>query len=114
MAPQKSNASQPVRLYVKGTFLGYKRGFTNTYHHTALLSMEGVNDKSASNFYLGKKVAYIYKAQKSVSGSKFRVVWGKVMRAHGTNGVVRAKFSTNLPTHAIGSSVRVMLYPSNV
>ena len=59
--------------------------------------MEGVNDKSASNFYLGKKVAYIYKAQKSVSGSKFRVVWGKVMRAHGTNGVVRAKFSTNLP-----------------
>eukprot|EP00429_Kryptoperidinium_foliaceum_P077730 CAMPEP_0176233232 /NCGR_PEP_ID=MMETSP0121_2-20121125/25714_1 /TAXON_ID=160619 /ORGANISM="Kryptoperidinium foliaceum, Strain CCMP 1326" /LENGTH=114 /DNA_ID=CAMNT_0017572611 /DNA_START=40 /DNA_END=384 /DNA_ORIENTATION=+ len=114
MAPQKKNASQPVRLYVKGTVLGYKRGFTNTYHHTALLSMENVNDKAGSEFYMGKRVAYIYKAQKAVSGSKFRVIWGKVMRAHGSNGVVRAKFSTNLPSTAIGSSVRVMLYPSNV
>ena len=74
----------------------YHRGRRNTYHHTNLLQLEGVNDKAASNFYLGKKVAYIYKAQKAVSGSKFRVVWGKVMRGHGTNGVVRAKFSTNL------------------
>eukprot|EP00386_Alphamonas_edax_P013372 GDKI01041305.1.p2 GENE.GDKI01041305.1~~GDKI01041305.1.p2 ORF type:complete len:122 (+),score=24.47 GDKI01041305.1:23-367(+) len=114
MAPQKTNASQPVRLYVKGTVLGYKRGFTNTYHHTALLSLDGVNDKDGSKFYLGKKVAYIYKAQKAVAGSKFRVVWGKVMRPHGTNGVVRAKFTTNLPSTSIGSSVRVMLYPSNV
>jgi ribosomal protein L35AE/L33A len=112
-----------------------------------------VNDKAGSNFYMGKRVAYIYKAQKSVSGSKFRVVWGKVMRAHGTNGAVRAKFTTNIPVSillscsrpplgmvnycfstlfhvriysflslfflhpqstAIGSSVRVMLYPSNV
>lgn len=95
---------------------------------------------------MGKKVAYIYKAQKEVSGSKYRVVWGKVTRRHGSNGVVRAKFKTNLsvrfvsspqchhellfsdflftsvmlfvpfylqPT-AIGGSVRVMLYPSNV
>lgn len=73
------------------------RGFTNTYHHTALLSLDGVNDKEGSKFYLGKKIAYIYKAQKAVAGSKFRVVWGKVMRPHGTNGVVRAKFATNLP-----------------
>lgn len=112
---------QPVRLYIKGTILGFKRyvvifvifttwsivsstsvslcyhrGRRNTYHHTNLLQLEGVNDKAASNFYLGKKIAYIYKATKAVSGSKFRVVWGKVMRCHGTNGVVRAKFSTNL------------------
>ena len=59
--------------------------------------MENVNDKAGSEFYMGKRVAYIYKAQKAVSGSKFRVIWGKVMRAHGSNGVVRAKFSTNLP-----------------
>ncbi len=87
-------------LYVWRIFtnflLPYYRGRRNTYHHTSLLKIDGVNDKEGSNFYFGKKVAYIYKAQKSVSGSKFRVVWGKVMRAHGSNGVVRAKFSTNL------------------
>jgi ribosomal protein L35AE/L33A len=37
------------------------RGFTNTYHHTSLLQLEGVKDKEASSFYFGKKVAYIYK-----------------------------------------------------
>ena len=46
---------------------------------------------------MGKRVAYIYKASTSKSGSKFRVVWGKITRGHGSNGVVRAKFSTNLP-----------------
>jgi large subunit ribosomal protein L35Ae len=74
----------------------YCRGRRNTYHHTNLLKIDGVNDKTASDYYLGKKVAYIYKAQAQKSGSKFRVVWGKITRAHGTNGVVRAKFSTNL------------------
>ena len=111
--------SQPSRLYVKGTILGFKRcvpllfyvrcccsltmflvsfhrGRRNTYHHTSLLKIDGVNDKDASNFYFGKKVAYIYKASTKVNGSKFRVVWGKVMRGHGSNGVVRAKFAKNL------------------
>lgn len=62
--------------------------------------MDGVNETSASNFYLGKKVAYIYKAQVQKAGSKFRVVWGKIIRSHGTNGVLRAKFATNISVSA--------------
>lgn len=87
----------PILILLSLLVAFHHRGFTNTYHHTALLSIDNVNDKAGSNFYMGKRVAYIYKAQKSVSGSKFRVVWGKVMRAHGTNGAVRAKFTTNIP-----------------
>jgi len=75
-------------------FLG--RGRRNTYHHTTLIKIDGCNDKQASEFYLGKKIAYIYRAKTIKAGSKFRVVWGKVMRSHGSNGVVRAKFTKNL------------------
>lgn len=109
-----SGASQPTRLYVKGTILGFKRGRRNTYHHTNLIQIEGAQDTKAGEFYCGKKIAYIYKAAASTAGSKFRVVWGKVMRTHGSNGVVRAKFSTNLSPTTIGSAVRIMLYPSRI
>lgn len=94
--------------------LTVRRGRRNTYHHTSLLQIDGVNDTKASEYYFGKKVAYVYKAKTAVAGSKFRVVWGKVMRAHGSNGLVRAKFASNLNPEWEGSAVRVMLYPSRV
>lgn len=90
------------------------RGRRNTYHHTALLKIDGVSDKESSDFYLGKKVAYIYKAKTIKAGSKFRVSWGKVTRKHGSNGVVRAKFTNNLSPDAVGQPIRVMLYPSTI
>ena len=36
-----------------------------------------------TRFYLGKKVAFVYRAQREVRGSKIRVIWGKVTRPHG-------------------------------
>lgn len=56
-----------------------------------------MKDNDASTFYAGKRVAYIYRAEKSKSGSKFRAMWGKLTRTHGTNGLFRAKFKRNLP-----------------
>lgn len=37
------------------------------------------------SFYLGKRVAYVYKGQKEIRGTKVRVIWGKVTRPHGTH-----------------------------
>ena len=34
-------------------------------------------------FYLGKKIAFVYRAHKEVRGTKIRVIWGKVTRPHG-------------------------------
>lgn len=106
---------QPVRLYVNGAILGYKRGLRNQYNHTSLIKIKGVDSKDDTTFYLGKRIAYITKAHKAgKNGSKFRVNWGRVCRAHGSNGVVRCKFARDLPPQSIGGRVRVMLYPSRV
>lgn len=109
-----AEGSAPTRLYVKGVVSSFKRSKINQDSHTNILRLQGVNDKKASLFYMGKRVAYIFKAKTEKNGSKFRVIWGRISRPHGTTGAVRAKFAVNLPPKALGAPVRVMLYPSHI
>merc|ERR1711974_130374 len=102
-----------TRLYSKGVFLGYRRSLRGQMTHTSLVKIEGINDKNDTSFYLGKRVAYCYRAANQKKG-KSRVIWGKVTASHGNNGVVRTKFKRNLPPRAMGDRIRVMLYPSRV
>merc|ERR1711976_411616 len=113
-AKDGSNKEKGSRLYVKGVVAGFRRALTNQKNHTSLIKIQGVDDKNDTKFYLGKKIMYMYRTKTEKDGTLFRVMWGKVCSAHGTSGVVRAKFKRNLPPSALGAPVRVMLFPSRV
>ena len=100
------------RLYQKAIFVGFKRGKTTQAEQYALLKIKGLNDKKDTSFYFGKRVAYIYKAKNTKSNTRFRVRWGRIVKSHGNNGLVRAKFARNLYAKAMGGTLRVMLYPN--
>ncbi|KAL6941739.1 60S ribosomal protein L33A [Hanseniaspora osmophila] len=102
------------RLYVKGKHISYQRSKSVTNPNVSLIKIENVGTPADAKFYLGKRIAYVYRASKEVRGSKIRVIWGKVNRTHGNSGVVRATFRSNLPAKTFGASVRIFLYPSNI
>ncbi|WVQ75543.1 hypothetical protein IAR50_005170 [Cryptococcus sp. DSM 104548] len=102
------------RLYTKGRIIGHKRGKRNSRPNQSLVQIEGVDSQESARAYLGKRVAYVYKAKREINGSKVRVIWGRISRSHGGNGVVKTKFRTNLPAKTFGASCRIMLFPSNI
>jgi large subunit ribosomal protein L35Ae len=107
-------AGKPSRLYSKAVVTGYTKGKSDQKPNHSILKIEGVNTKQDTQFYMGKRVAYIYKAKSLKAGSKVRAVWGKITRHHGNGGSVQAKFARNLPAKSFGASVRVMLFPSKI
>ncbi|KAI4306785.1 hypothetical protein L6164_030032 [Bauhinia variegata] len=106
----KGRQGERVRLYVRGSILGYKRSKSNQYPNTSLIQIEGVNTKEEVAWYAGKRMAYIYKAKVKKNGSHYRCIRGKVTRPHGNSGVVRAKFKSNLPPRSMGARVRVFMF----
>ena len=110
---QKSyKKTQPVRLYAKGVFTGYRRGQRTQRENQAVVHIQNCQDIDGAKWYLGKRVAYVYKAKNVVNNTKYRCNWGKVVNTHGHAGAVRVRFAKNICPRAMGSTVRVMLYPN--
>ncbi|CAG8788608.1 11319_t:CDS:2, partial [Racocetra persica] len=58
-------------LYSKGRVLGFKRSKRNQSPNTTLIRIEGVLTKEDTQYYLGKHVAYVYRAKREVFESRF-------------------------------------------
>ncbi|KAG0096615.1 60S ribosomal protein L33A [Podila epicladia] len=109
---QRLAGASAASLYAKGRVLGFKRAKRNQRPDISLVQIEGVKTAADTEFYLGKRVAFVYRAKREVNGSKIRCIWGRITRAHGGSGAVKARFRNNLPAKSFGASVRVMMYPS--
>jgi len=114
MPKTKHNHTRNPRLFTKAKILGYRRSAHHQNPNWSLLQLQGVHLRKDTDFYLGKRVAFIYKAEKKKSGTNTRVIWGRIGKAHGNSGIVRARFRSNLPCKTFGATARVMLYPSRV
>ena len=58
---KKTNVGSGVRLFVKATFLGFRQGKSTQTENHALLRIEGVQDRTATRYYMGKRVCFVYK-----------------------------------------------------
>ena len=111
------------RLYMKATVAGFRRGLAAQRNDTALVRIDNVVTKKDAEFYVGKRICYVYhgyKEKRCVRWSKAparrsntRAMWGRVTKPHGGAGTVRAKIP-GLNFASIGRRVRVYLYPSKI
>merc|ERR1711936_447921 len=106
-----TSANSSHRMYSRAMVLSYQRNRQNQRPRFALLKIEKLNDSQETKYYMGKRVAYVYKCKTALRGSHYRTIWGKITAAHGNKGVVRAHFPNPLPPTSFGRPCRVMMYP---
>eukprot|EP01083_Nonionella_stella_P167365 562322_1 len=88
--PWKGVFRDPVKLYLRGVVMGYRRSRLNIHANRALIKFEDVKSQKYARYYLGQKVLYIYRAptKKDPRTNKpvLRVIAGKITGTQGNNG----------------------------
>ncbi|MES1916346.1 MAG: hypothetical protein MHM6MM_008172 [Cercozoa sp. M6MM] len=74
-----------ARLYSPAVFVGFRRSNHVQRCQQALVKIEGVKERADVDFYLGKRVAYVYKV---ASKKGYKVIVGKIVSKHGTSSFV--------------------------
>merc|ERR1719242_2571817 len=97
------------RVHVPAIILGYKRSLKRQHPNRTLVEIIGCKTRADAQFYMGKRVLYVYKTK--AQGTKTLI--GKVTRPHGNSGLVQVNFQTNVSPTSFGKRCRVLLYPAN-
>ena len=85
---------------MKAKIANYKGGVHTQYADRMILMPEGVDSKEKAEKLLKKKVAWT-----TPSGNKIN---GEIIKVHGRNGSVLAKFERGMPGQALGTEVDIL------
>jgi ribosomal protein L35AE/L33A len=101
--PTKAKSQKPRRLPleapVKGVLMNYQRGTVSQRPHYGLIQLEGITSVSDAAQYIGRSVILHFNDQKSTQG--------RIISAHGRNGVLRVRFRRGLAAEAVAKEVLV-------
>ncbi len=83
----------------KCIILNYVRGRRTQKNKQILIKIQGIDSDKAAVQFIGRSVIW-----QTASGKKMK---GKITKAHGKNGVVKARFEHGLPGQAIGTEIKI-------
>ncbi|MFX1581363.1 MAG: 50S ribosomal protein L35ae, partial [Promethearchaeota archaeon] len=89
----------PLEKPVKGVLMNFQRGSIRQRPQYGLIQLEGVTSISQAASYIGRSVIIHFNDQTSNQG--------RIVSAHGRNGVLRVRFRRSLAAEAIAKEILV-------
>lgn len=85
---------------MEAVIMNFRRGRHNQTNNQMILQVDGINKKEKTKDLIGKRIIW-----KSPKGKELR---GEIVKSHGNNGYVRAKFETGMPGQSIGTKINIL------
>ena len=88
---------------MNATIISFRRGRHSQKNRQYLLEVAGVNSRAKAAPFIGQRVTWI--APVKARDKKAKEIRGTITAVHGSNGVLRARFTRGLPGTAITQHV---------